>query len=390
MKIADLVSLMESIAPLAYAEPWDKVGLLVGNRERAITGPTLLTIDLTEAVLAEAVESKASAIVAYHPAIFEPLTKVTDATPRQRVILRAIEAGLAIYSPHTALDAIPGGVNDWLCEGLSIPAGSDSQNQPPGKIYGDIRALSAHGKNPASQEVKVVTFVPAKDAEKLRDALASAGAGIIGNYQLCSFRTSGVGSFLAGDGAKPTIGTPGRIEQVEEFRLEMVSSKSGLPLALETLRRFHPYEEPAIDVYELAPQPRRTIGSGRRLILDRPATVPELAQRLKAHIKRDRVRFALANDAGTNTPIRAVGVCAGSGSSLSKLAKHEGCEVYVTGEMNHHEVLGALNAGMHVILGGHTSTERGYLPRLAARMNALSPQIRAMVSTVDRDVLVTV
>ena len=119
MKVRDLVSAMEEIAPLSLAEGWDKVGLLAGDRERALTGPVLLTIDLTEAVLGEAIQAGAHAVVAYHPPIWEPLTRITDATPRQRIILRALEAGLAIYSPHTALDAVAGGVTDWLAEGLS-------------------------------------------------------------------------------------------------------------------------------------------------------------------------------------------------------------------------------------------------------------------------------
>jgi putative NIF3 family GTP cyclohydrolase 1 type 2 len=119
MDIGDLVNLMQRIAPLDHAESWDKVGLLAGDRTRPLTGPILLTIDLTERVMAEAIAMKAGAIIAYHPPIFEPLARITDATPRQRVILRALEHHIAIYSPHTALDNIPGGVTDWLCEGLS-------------------------------------------------------------------------------------------------------------------------------------------------------------------------------------------------------------------------------------------------------------------------------
>ncbi len=112
MDIGDLVNLMQRIAPLDHAESWDKVGLLAGDRTRPLTGPILLTIDLTERVMAEAIAMKAGAIIAYHPPIFEPLARITDATPRQRVILRALEHHIAIYSPHTALDNIPGGVTD--------------------------------------------------------------------------------------------------------------------------------------------------------------------------------------------------------------------------------------------------------------------------------------
>lgn len=377
MKVQDLADVMQQIAPLEYAESWDKVGLLVGERSRVIRGPVLLTIDLTESVLAEAVAMRAGAVIAYHPPIFEPLSRITDATPRQRIILHAIEAGLAVYSPHTALDAVPGGITDWLCEGLS--GGSE------GKIAGDCRALTPHAEG--GKQVKIVTFVPPHEVDRLRDALAAAGAGLVGAYSLCSFASNGVGTFLGGPDTKPTLGRAGQFERVNETRLEMVCTRKALPLAVELLRQFHPYEEPAMDVYELAAKPVRNAGAGRRLVLDKPGTVAELAQRLKVFLKRDRIRYALA---GEDRLVTRIGVVPGSGASLSKLAHQEACEVFVTGEMKHHEVMGALHAGVSVILGNHTSTERGYLPRLAARLQSLAPTIECVVSKVDCDPLTTV
>lgn len=411
MTIQDLVNAMQRIAPLEYAESWDKVGLLAGDSSRKLSGPVLLTIDLTEPVLAEAIEKRASAIIAYHPPIWEPLTKITDATPRQRIILRALESGIAIYSPHTSLDAIPGGVTEWLCEGLSgseelanasaaiapeaggatpSHAGSALGAPSPRRIAGDCRALTPHSHTPSSQRMKIVTFVPAAAVESVRQALASAGAGVIGGYQVCSFTVAGVGTFLGGPGTAPKVGKPGQIEATQEHRLEMVCSRAALALALDTLKSFHPYEEPAIDVYELAAKPKRTVGAGRRLVLDKPVTVSELAARLKKWIKRDRVRYALPDGMDPQQPISFVGVCPGSGASLSKLAKSEGCEVFVTGEMGHHDVMGALNAGMSVILGNHTSTERGYLPRLASMISLTLPEVQLLMSQRDRDPLTTI
>jgi dinuclear metal center YbgI/SA1388 family protein len=387
MRISDLIDALGAIAPLDLAESWDRVGLLAGDRTRALGGPVVLTIDLTEAVLDEAVAMKASAVVAYHPPIWEPLTKITDATPRQRIILRALEAGIAIYSPHTALDAVKGGITDWLCEGLS--GASANPDGAAGRIAGDCRALTPHMRAAPTQQVKIVTFVKPEEASRLREALATAGAGVIGNYQVCSFSSQGTGTFLAGPGSNPRVGQQGQIEQVGEVRLEMVCSRPALPLAVETLRRFHPYEEPAIDVYELAPQPQRTMGSGRRLVLDRPVTVAELAQRLKTWTRRDRVRYALSAPTD-DRPVTFIGVCPGAGASLSKIARQEGCEVFVTGEMAHHDVMGALHAGMSVVLGNHTSTERGFLPRLALLIKERLPAAQIVVSTRDRDPLVTV
>ncbi len=380
MLISDLVGVMQSIAPLEYAEPWDKVGLLAGDRRASLRGPVLLTIDLNEAVLHEAIEMNSGAIIAYHPPIFEPLSRITDATPRQRVILRALQANIAIYSPHTALDAIPGGVADWLCEGLS-------GSMIAGKIAGDCKALSHHAGLSPTQQVKIVTFLPGKDAEQVRNAMATAGAGQIGSYQVCSFSSEGTGTFLGDFSTKPTTGLPGVLESVREVRLEMVSSKAALALALEILRKFHPYETPAIDVYELLDQPQRVVGAGRRLTLDKPATVEELSLRLKAWVGRDQVRYALAGD--EKSPVMHVGIVPGAGGSLSRLAREEGCDVFVTGEMKHHDVLGALNAGMSVILGGHTSTERGYLPRLRDIL-ASKIDVPVAVSKLDRTPLIAV
>jgi len=390
MNIQSLVDALQRIAPLELAESWDRVGLLAGDRARALTGPVMLTIDLTEAVLDDAVAKKCGAVVAYHPPIWDPLTRITDATPRQRIILRALEAGMAIYSPHTALDAVRGGLADWLCEGLSNPAGSgNNPDGPAGRIAGDCRALTPHAKTSPTQQVKIVTFVRPDDLAQVRDALSSAGAGLIGKYSLCSFATPGSGSFLGAEGTSPRVGKSGHVEMVPEVRLEMVCSRNALALALETLRRFHPYEEPAIDVYDLVAQPQRFLGAGRRLALDRPVTVAELAQRLKAWTRRDRVRYALCT-ADADRQVKFVGVCPGAGASLSKLARQDGCEVFVTGEMAHHDVMGALHAGMSVGLGNHTSTERGFLPRLASMIREHLPGADVIVSITDWDPLVTV
>lgn len=378
MQVKDLVAAMERIAPPEYAEGWDRVGLHVGAHAAELTGPVMLTIDLTERVIAEAIDLQAGAVVSYHPPIFKDLHSITDATPKERIILKAARAGIAIYSPHTALDAAPGGVTDWLCEGLS--------GAEPGRIAGDCRALYAHEENVGSPRVKIVTFVPERDLETVRNALASAGAGHIGEYSVCSFSAQGTGTFFGGDGTHPAVGEAGKLEMVTECRLEMVCPKRALALALQTLRRFHPYEEPAVDVYDLAPQPRRRIGAGRRLVLDQPATMRELGARLRKFLGTARVQIALAKD--TDEPIRRIGVIPGAGESLAPLAAAEGCEAFITGEMRHHNVVAAVHDGMHVLLAGHTNTERGYLVRLSDRLQQELPGAEMAISTKDRDPLV--
>lgn len=375
--VGDLARAMQSFAPLEDAESWDRVGLQVGSRSQSIDGPVLLTIDLTEKVLEEALSVRASVILAYHPPIWEPIDRLTDATPKQKLLLRAIRAGLAIYTPHTALDAAPGGIADWLCEGLSASG-------VVGKVAGDCRALEPASRRDANREMKIVTFVPTSHVEAVRNALASGGAGIIGKYRVCSFAIDGTGTFLGGEGSRPAVGEAGKLEQVAEVRLEMVCSRAALPLALATLRHFHPYEEPAIDVYALEGEARRGVGPGRRLVLDRPATVRELAERLRGHLDRVRLRMALVGD---DWPVTTLGVVPGAGASLMKSAMAQKCEVFITGEMKHHEVMECIGSGMGVLLAGHTNTERGYLVRLAERLRGLMPGTEFRQSVADRDVI---
>ncbi|MCC5824170.1 MAG: Nif3-like dinuclear metal center hexameric protein [Phycisphaerales bacterium] len=384
MVVQDLIDAMEQIAPLRAAEPWDRVGLQLGVPSRPIGGPVLLTIDLTEAVLEEAVRLHSDAVIAYHPVIWNPLTTLTDATHTERIVRGAAEAGIAIFVPHTALDATPGGVADWLCEGISAPLGEAKE----GVIQGDCRGLAPATGGETDREVKVITFVPSDKVDMLRSALGTAGAGGIGKYRLCSFTVEGEGTFLPMDGADPAVGEVGRLERVRERRLEMVCSKRSLPLVIETLKQFHPYEEPAFDIVELLPEPIRRAGSGRRVVLDQPASVGELGDRLKAHLGRARIRYALAGD---DRPFRTVAVVPGSGGDFVQMALSEGCEVLVTGEMTHHEMLAARQSGLSILLAGHTNTERGYLKRLAVQLgDILGPDADIRVSAMDQDWIVAV
>ncbi len=320
-------------------------------------------------------------MVAYHPPIFHPLKRLTGAQPGERNVLRAARAGLAVYSPHTALDAAHGGLADWLGDAVIDEAKGDGA---------DRRALKPHPHQPGTQQVKIVTFVPAGAAEQVRGALASSGAGIIGNYVSCSFAIPGTGTFLAQGPAAPRAGSggAGQLEQVPEMRLEMVCSRAALALALTTLRSLHPYEEPAIDVYALEAHPRREVGVGRRLTLDHPVTLEALAARVKQRLGVPHVQFAHAP--GTHgRALSMVAVCPGDGGSLIEAASADGCQAYVTGEMSHHEVWSCLNRGLGVILAGHTPTERGYLPVLARRLGETLPGVNWLVSKADADPLVT-
>ncbi|MBY0398527.1 MAG: Nif3-like dinuclear metal center hexameric protein, partial [Thermoleophilia bacterium] len=343
------------------------------------------------AVAEEAVKEQASAIVAYHPPLFVPIKKLVSgpgSTPAQRVALTVIHAGIAVYSPHTALDAASGGVTDWLADGVLDPSSKAARAGGEQVHAGaDRRALLAHAEHAATQEVKIVTFVPAAEVETIRGALASAGAGLIGNYDVCSFTTSGTGTFRGNAESKPAVGAAGRLESIEEVRLEMVCSRRALGLALQTLRGFHPYEEPAVDVYPLEPRPNRSAGVGRRITLDTPASLEEICRRVKRHLGVAAVQLA-APGGDASREISRIGVVPGAGASVAGAALGDGCELFITGEMKHHEIAAAVASGMAVILGGHTATERGYLPSLRTRLQGLVPSVPVIISKADRDPVV--
>ena len=343
MKLNELLPVLQNVAPEHLAEPWDKVGLHVGRQEADVK-KALLCIDLTEAVLEEAVAQGCQLVVAYHPPIFQPVAKLTEGDWKGRLLLRAIEQGVAIYSPHTALDAVRGGVNDWLCE-----------------IIGPGHARPIKPRQGAGGLCKVVVFVPEKEVEGVRRAMALAGAGAIGNYAACSFESSGTGGFVPQAGANPAVGEVGVRAMVEEVRLEMICPRGKLGEVVVAMRAAHPYEEPAFDLLELLAEPQApgsAHGVGRILELERILAPDELAARLRAGLG---VPVKLAT--GDCDGIRTVAVCPGAGGSLFEKVV---ADAYVTGEMQHHHVLDiAQQSGRCVVLAGHTHTERPFLPRYA-------------------------
>lgn len=357
----------ESFAPASLANDWDNVGLLVGSPEWP-ADRILLTIDLTEAVLQEAIEMDTQAIVSYHPPIFEPLTSITNKSFKERVVLDAITNKIAIYSPHTSLDVASGGVNDWIVDGIG---------------EGDVRALRPFGNLPSSEERKLITICPEDNVEELRLALSSIGCGRIGEYEQCSFSTSGTGTFIGNEGTNPTHGEPGVLQRVIECKLEMVVSQDSLSLAIQTIRQFHPYEEPVIEVYELLERPRREIGIGRRIHFDKPMQLDELARKLKKHLGIGYVRVAPAAGLQERATVQTIGLCAGAGGSVCSIAIDEGCDVFITGEMTHHNVVAATARGCTVMLTGHTNSERGYLPTLKNQLAELLPSATISVSKAD-------
>ncbi|MCH2133929.1 MAG: Nif3-like dinuclear metal center hexameric protein [Phycisphaerales bacterium] len=361
--VSDLCLAMESIAPAAHAADWDNVGLLVGRRD-APAANIMLTIDLTSEVLAEAVTAGVDAIVSYHPPIFSPLKRLDDSTETGRLMLGLIGAGIAVYSPHTALDAAPGGMTDWLASGLGD---------------GEARPLEHAHEHPPGEANKIVTYVPGEHIDAVRDAMAAAGAGMIGDYSHCSTAIDNAGTFLGGDSTNPATGQRGALEHVAEKRLMMVCSERALAGAIAALREAHPYEEPPVHVIPLASRPMHDSGMGRVITLAAPVTTADLIGRVKAHLGVDQIR--VSGEASASHEV--VACCPGAGGSLLGVAQAAGATAFLTGEMRHHDVLAARAAGVTVLLPGHTNSERGFLPILRDRLATALPGGAIIVSSSD-------
>ncbi len=366
MKVQDVVKALEQIAPPSLAAEWDNVGLLVGQSTDDAKH-IMLCIDLTEKVLAEAIRTKTQMVMAYHPVIFKPISKLTaDASP---IAYSAARAGLSVYSMHTALDAAPGGTNDVLAELMGL--------------------VDTHPIEPARQDdkCKVVTFVGPHDLADVARAAFSAGAGHIGHYYDCAFFSHGIGSFCGELGTHPTVGIPGRHETAEELRLEIIAPFSAAAAVCKAIRAAHSYEEPAIDVYPLAIFPDG-VGQGRIGRLARPVTETALINRIKRATGLKKILLARPprrKSTSAGPQVRTAACGAGSCGPLWQGAAKEGATFYLTGEMRHHDALAAADAGMTVACLGHSNSERMTLTRLAQKLRDSLDGVKVTLSRADVD-----
>ncbi len=391
MKLDALLTAFRKVAPEHLAEDWDQVGVHLAGNGRPIK-KALLCIDLTPAVLDEAIANKCQLIVAYHPPIFHPLKRLADRDWKEKMLAEAVRKGLAVYSPHTALDAVREGMNDWLCEGL-------------GKH--DYRyAIGPYTKPGHTYRYKIVVYTPRKDADRIRSVMAREGAGWIGGYDNCSFNIDGVGTFRGNDQSNPAIGIPGRLERVEETRVEMICRYEAMGDILKAVREAHPYEEPAIDILELAKEIPREIdeqAAGRLVDLSTPVSAQTLINRVKRCLNVKKIKASIPpdygaggkemwnshrvvqekNDSFTPGKLGRIAVCVGAGGSLLENLPY--ADAYITGEMQHHQVLDLYQKGKVVILAGHTNTERPFLGRYRDRLiEEGGDKIEWLISAADR------
>ncbi len=366
MKLKDIVEILEDIAPLEMAEDWDNVGLLAGDMSANIKR-IMLAIDMTGDVLKEAKDAKVDLIIPYHPPIWQPLKKIVASVGTSPLIYDAIRSGIAIYSFHTALDAVRGGVNDCLAEIIGIK---------------DSNVL--HKVNPETSKMcKLVVFVPESDLTAVSEAVFAVGAGDIGpdgKYSKCSFRARGTGTFMCGKNSKPSIGSPGSFESVEEYRLETIVPISSLKDIIDAMKAAHSYEEVAYDIIPLMVGDS-DCGLGRYGELAKPVSVTDMIETIKKKLKVKSV--------GIISPrrglVKKAAVCAGScGSILADVIRND-CDFYLTGELTHHKALELQAAGIMTVCVSHSNSERMILPRIAKRLKSVGRNLDIKLSRKDKD-----
>jgi dinuclear metal center YbgI/SA1388 family protein len=361
--VGDVAAFFNRFTPPALAAEWDNVGLLVGDQESEVH-KLMTCLTVTRASAQEALDAGANLIVSHHPVLFRPVQKLTTATAEGAILWSLARGGIAVFSPHTALDNATGGINDLLARRLALT---------------DVRPLRLR---PTESQCKIIVFVPERDLAAVSDALFRAGAGHIGNYTECSYRLMGTGTFFGSDAANPTVGQKGRREEVSEFRLEVLCSRSRVATAIAAMCQAHSYEEPAYDVYPLEPSPA-TQGEGRIGRLSQSLSLRVLGQRLKESLGLAYLQFVGDSD----KQVATVALACGSAGEFLHDAVRAGADVFLTGEMRFHDLLFAQSQGISLLLPGHYATERHAVEELAGLLERQWPGLTVWASRQERDAL---
>lgn len=346
--VADWLDLVHALYPPAQAASWDNVGLQVGD-PTAEVARVLVGLDVTAAVVEEAAAGPPTLVLAHHPLLFRALAALTPVTASGRTALLAAGRGVAVAAAHTNLDvaADGAGTSDPIAACLRLV---------------DTRPLSTELRE--GGRCKLVTFVPPEAVEGVIDALADAGAGAIGDYERCSFRLRGTGTFRPSEAADPYSGTVGEDAAEDEFRVEMEVPRGRAGAVVRALHDAHPYEEAAYDLLPMIEGAE--VGFGRLGRLPEPMPLAEVAARVRSDLPAEHLRFAGDPD----RVIETVACVGGAGDGHIPTALGAGADVLITGDLRHHVTLDALELGLCLIDAGHHATEVAALPAWRERLEA--------------------
>lgn len=325
----EIISLFEQWSPKRYAEDWDPVGLHIGQLNREVKN-VLVTLDVNDAVVDEAIDKQTNLIIAHHPPIFRPMKHIWTDTPQGRLIEKCIKHDISVYAAHTNLDIAPGGVNDMLASRLELQ---------------DLEVMEPTISDPL---YKLAVFCPIDHADELRAVLAQAGAGAIGDYNGCSFSSVGTGRFTPSEGADPFIGEIDKGEIVSEERIEVVLPGPLRNKVLKAMLAAHPYEEPAYDFFVLD-QRTKEFGLGRVGGLSESMSLEQFGHYVKDVLEVSAVRIV----GNPQKQVRKVAVLGGSGSKYIHAAKRKGADVFVSGDIDFHSAQDAEVLDLAIVDPGH-------------------------------------
>jgi len=342
MKIAEIISFLETIADPSLQESYDNTGLITGESNWECSG-IIVSLDAIEEVVKEAIERKCNLIVAHHPIIFGGLKKINGKNYVEKTVIAAIKNDIAIYAIHTNLDNVIDGVSAKMAKMLGL------QNV----------SILSQKENTLK---KLFTFVPIDKAGDVRNAIFNAGGGHIGNYSECSFNVEGTGTFKAGEKTDPYVGKKGEQHQEKEIKIEVIFPSFMQQKIVTAMKQAHPYEEVAYDIIELFNK-HQNIGSG--VIGELPVVLSEndFLQTLKETFKVPVVRHT----ALLNKPVKKIAVCGGAGSFLITKALAASADAYITADIKYHEFFDT-NGRMLIADIGHYESEQFTIDLLAENL----------------------
>ena len=331
LSISDVIKQLEVLFPKHLAYDKDPIGLHIGNVNRPLT-KVLVTLDVTKAVVEEAIERGANLIVAHHPFIYRPLASINTNTPKGKIVELCIKHDICVYSMHTNFDIAKNGMNDCLANALGLM---------------NIQPLIPTKREEYS---KIAIYVPSTHVEDVRQVMGDAGVGQIGAYSHCTFTTSGTGSFQPLAGSQPFIGQTGEIEYVDEMKIEGVLPTSLVSCVIAKIKTVHPYEEMAYDVYALnVTMPDAEYGLGRIGQVENPVEASEYIQHVKQALNVSHARFV----GNMNKKIKTVAIIGGSGSSYIGPVKAKKADLFITGDVGFHDAQDAQEMGLNILDVGH-------------------------------------
>jgi len=332
MKLKDLCSYLDSEVPLSFQEGYDNSGLQVGLPEREISS-ALVTLDVTEEVMDEAVAGKIDVVISHHPLIFNGIKSLAGKSYTERILYEAVKNDIAVYSAHTNLDAFSNGVSRKMSEKIGLE---------------EIRVLSPS----VNKLLKLVTYIPESHIEAVKKKLFESGAGVIGNYDQCGFTTSGTGSFRANEMAKPFTGEKGKIQFEKEIRFETILFSHLKEKVIKALLNAHPYEEVAYDLFALENK-NAEIGLGCVGKFHNPVSENEFLKLVCSVFNAKGIRYSKL----TGKSVRKVALCGGSGASLINLAISSEADVFLTSDIKYHDFFKAENKIL-LVDTGHFESEK--------------------------------